>query len=174
MELARVEAETTEQLVQRLAADLSLPGCRRDVPTVLREQRSQVFLPLGFDPLFPRGFVSERCVNALVQLRLLPNIGREIPCAHGVAVAEDDGSLDRVPQLTNVAWPLIPLEQTQRLGRNLDPGFAGRAGEFLQEVEDEQRDVTRTIAQGGERDVDDIQAIEQVLTEAPLLGLGGK
>src|SRR6266496_3930693 len=108
MKLTRVDVETTEQLVQRLAADLSIPGRRRDVPAVLCEQVSQVFLALRFDPLFPGSLVSERDVDALVQSRLLANVGWQIPCADGMPVADDDSSLDDVPQLTDVARPSIP------------------------------------------------------------------
>ena len=46
MELADVESEPAQQLVEGLAADLGLPGSRRDVAVVLSEERRQVFLPL--------------------------------------------------------------------------------------------------------------------------------
>src|SRR4030095_5289961 len=86
-----------------------------------------------------------------------------------VAIAENDGPLDDVLQLTNVARPLICLEELHRptLDRPDFLGFSSRIA--VDQIFDEQGNVTHAISQRWDLDRKHIQPIKEILPE----GAGG-
>ena len=82
----------------------------------------------------------------------------------------DHGPLDDVLQLAHVARPVVADEAIHGVGGH--PPLAQGLGVLGQEVLGEQRDVTAAIPEGGQRERDDIQAVEQVFPELPRLHHG--
>ena len=85
--------------------------------------------------------------------------------------AEDDGALDGVLQLADVARPVVRDEARARLRREPRHAALELRGVFRDEVAGEQRDVFAPLAQGGQLEGDDVEAVVQVLTKGP--GLDG-
>ena len=73
----------------------------------------------------------------------------EVVGGHLGAFAEDDGALDVVLQLADVARPVVLAEQAHRLGVDAAHLAAILLAVALQEELDEQRDVLPPLAQGG-------------------------
>ena len=85
------------------------------------------------------------------------------------ARAEDDGALEDVLQLADVAGPVVVEERLHRLGghgRDRPLVLPRRARD---ERVDEERDVLLALPQRREADGDDAEAVEEVLAELPFL-----
>ena len=78
-------------------------------------------------------------------------------------------ALDHVLQLADVARPVVLHQQVERRSGQLETGFAVLLAVLREEVLREQRDVVLPLAQRRQVDADDVQAVEEVLAEAPVL-----
>src|SRR5262249_9743370 len=85
---------------------------------------------------------------------------------------EGDGLLDRVLELADVALPLVRTERAIRFGREWTDVTLEALRDAVEEVIDQERQVAGTVAQRGERDRDDVQAVVEVLAKAPGGDLG--
>ena len=78
---------------------------------------------------------------------------------------KDDSALHRVFKLADVAWPLVVHEDAEGVGGE---GAVARVVFFgieLQEVGGEEGDVFAAVAEGGELELDDVEAVEEVFAE---------
>ena len=85
------------------------------------------------------------------------------------AGGEHDGALDHILELAHVARPVVGHQHVERLGHELESGLAILLAVLLDEVLHEQRDVVFPVPQGRQLHVDDVQPIEQIFAEAPLV-----
>ena len=142
-ELAK--AETEEFRGPRLDALRSLEGLFEKPPLELVERCLQVQPRLGQVELHPPRL-------ALPADRLWERLDAE-----HLPRPQDEGPLDDVFQLADVARPVVLLEQGQRL-RGHAPHFAAeRLAEFLEEVGDEERDVIGAFPERWKVNGDDVQ-----------------
>src|SRR5207244_5319115 len=81
------------------------------------------------------------------------------------AVAQHDSPLDDILQLANVAGPIVSLKQLQCLRPYVPDLFSGLFRVALDPVLDEQRNVVRPLAQGGQLDWADVQPVEEIREE---------
>src|SRR2546428_589633 len=82
-----------------------------------------------------------------------------------VAIAQHHGPLDHVLQLAHVPWPVVGLKQLHRLlvdGADALPGLLGVA---LDQIFDQNGNVVHALAQRGDPDRKDIQAVVKILAE---------
>src|SRR5207249_5901519 len=87
---------------------------------------------------------------------------------NGQGGAEHDDAPRGVLQLTDVAWPVILEEDAHGVGWDFD--FASVLGSELgEEMTDEHRDLLAPLAQRGDPDLEDVQAVVQIFPE--LMGL---
>ena len=91
----------------------------------------------------------------------------QIALAERVAARQDDGALDDVLQLADVARPRVVHEAVERAARRLQARPAVLRAVEAEEVVDEERNVLAPSAQGRRGDRDDVEAVEEVLAEAP-------
>ena len=80
----------------------------------------------------------------------------------------DDEALHLVLQLAHVARPVVGLEELHRLLREARRGLAELGRVALEEVLGEERDVLAALAQRRHADGEDLEAVVEVLAEAPL------
>src|SRR5438309_11475189 len=87
---------------------------------------------------------------------------------NGQGGAEHDDAPRGVLQLTDVARPVILEEDAHGVSRDFD--FASvLEGELGEEMTDEHRDLLAPLAQRGDPDLEDVQAVVQIFPE--LMGL---
>ena len=98
--------------------------------------------------------------------------GREMGRLDDGGGSGEDETLDDIAQLADVAGPREGLEGAHGLGAELFglPGVPG--GEVAAEHFRKRRDVLGAVAQRREVDGDDIEAVEEILTEGALGALG--
>ena len=84
----------------------------------------------------------------------------------GGARREDDGAFQDVLQLADVAGPSISDQASHGLRADAFDAPAGAAGELVDQEPDEERDVLGAVAERGERDGEDAEAIVEVFAEA--------
>src|SRR5207248_3137329 len=98
-------------------------------------------------------------ISAAGVFRARSDVWRQVAGLDDVAFTQSRGALDSVFQLANIAGPIIGRKKLHRLPGQLE-GLAGAAVGFsFQEVSNEQRNVFATIAQAGQLNLDDIEAI---------------
>ena len=85
-----------------------------------------------------------------------------------LSAAGDDGALDGVLQLADVAGPVVIHQQPERAFGDLADVLAELVGEALEEMSGEQRDVLAALAQRRDADLDDVQPVEEILAELAL------
>src|SRR5262245_2992602 len=83
------------------------------------------------------------------------------------ARAQNHRSLDHILQLTDVARPIVRLQQVQRLLVDRTNLFARPAGVALHEVLDQHQEIVFAFPERGHLKGKDIEAVIEVLTEAP-------
>src|SRR6185437_11185745 len=81
------------------------------------------------------------------------------------AARERKGALERVPELADIAWPVVVDEEMQSVLRD-GVGGVVFAAQLLHDAGGEQRDVLLAFPQRRKAQVDDVEAIEKVLAEA--------
>ena len=84
-------------------------------------------------------------------------------------LSRDYGPLDRVPKLPHVARPTVRLERGQRFGVEAVNILSVLLIEFLNEVDDEQVQVFKSLAQRRDRDPENVKAVVQILPQFPCL-----
>ena len=96
---------------------------------------------------------------------LAPELRRQVLDQQFRAVAEDDGPLDVILQLADVARPVVLAEEPHRLG--VDPAdlAAVLLGVSFEEELDQDRDVLATLAERGQVDRHDVEPVIEVLAE---------
>ena len=82
-----------------------------------------------------------------------------------LACGQNHHALDEVFELADVARPGVSEEQYLRLGREPADHLVERAVRLGQEMPRQRQDVLGALAQGRDRDRDDVEPIEQVFTE---------
>ena len=80
-----------------------------------------------------------------------------------------DQTLDDVLQLADVARPRILRQRLHRIRRDAGDGRAVLRRKLRQEQVDQQRNVLAALAQLQDNDVDDVEAVEEVLAKRALL-----
>ncbi len=95
------------------------------------------------------------------------HVGRQLAHADAVPAREDDRALDHVLELAHVAGPGVRHELLERLLRHLAHGLAEGRREAREAVIDQQRDVLPPLAQGRHAHAQHVQAVEEILAEAP-------
>src|SRR5579875_134235 len=95
----------------------------------------------------------------------------EIGQGYPLVVGQCAGALDDVLQLAHIARPSVGLERDKHLRLEADDPIVCLLGKFLQKKVREQRDVALAFTQGRKRDIDHIDAIVKILTEAALTNL---
>ena len=81
---------------------------------------------------------------------------------------QDDGALDGVLELADVAGPVVLLQRRQHAVVDAVDPPAGTLGVLPDEVLDQRRDVFAPIAQRRDLDRNDVEPVEQVVLELGL------
>ena len=100
---------------------------------------------------------------------MLPVEKSQVRGPNRLALAHQDRALDRVLELANVAGPAVLLQTAHGVGRERGDTVAELAGEALQEVIRQRHDILAPVAERRDDDVHDVQSIEEILAELPLL-----
>ena len=108
--------------------------------------------------MLPKGLGNEPPLQLIERIRQRPpqrakcagglHGGRKEIRADQAVRGQDDGPLDDVFQLPDVAWPRVGQQQRLSLRRNPEPPFAYLMAIFLKEIFDEQGDVLPPFPQG--------------------------
>src|ERR1700686_1541089 len=80
---------------------------------------------------------------------------------------KDNGALQQVLQLANVARPRIPLEGSHGFRRNAVDLLPHAAAEHLHEMRDKSRNVFPALSQRRQQDGEDVEPIIQVTAKLP-------
>ncbi len=95
------------------------------------------------------------------------DLAREIPEPYRRAGGERHGPLDDVLELPHVAGKRVGLERAEGVRCEAADVLVLLAGAARQEVLREGADVFAAIAEGGNLDANDVEAVVEVLTEGP-------
>src|SRR5258706_5087068 len=110
-----------------------------------------------------RAGIRERGVAALARFEIAN--GHEIVQGQLLPVAHDDGALDGLTKLADVARPVLGLEPLHRPRRNdVDVAVIDLRG-HAEKVQRQPRDIGAAFTQRRELDCDQVQPIEQILTK---------
>src|SRR5262249_22057202 len=93
--------------------------------------------------------------------------GGEMVSSDESPVTEEDGPLDRVAQLADVAGPRIGLQPFPGILRDPCHGAAHALAQLVEEGFGERQDVLSPLAERRNVDLEDVQAVVEVLTELP-------
>ncbi len=85
-----------------------------------------------------------------------------------VAGGEDHHALDDAAEFADVAGPGVGLEKGEGVGRDGTDGALVKVGKFFEEVGGKKGDVAVAVFEGGEGDVDDVDAEVEVFAEFAL------
>src|SRR4029077_4301641 len=109
--------------------------------------------------------------------RGLPRIGRTVVLARRarrgrrgrikVGAAQEDKPLDDVFEFTDIARVLVSLEAIQHLWAELQAVALIELGVALHEVGGEERDLLAPLAERGHHDVDDVEAVIEIVAKPP-------
>jgi hypothetical protein len=99
-------------------------------------------------------------------------VRREIGERQAVAARQDGGALQDVLELAHVAGPGVAHQAVQGVVVDAADGLAERLPRAPDEVVHEQRDVLAPLPERRDLHAHDVEAVEQVLAEAPGGGLG--
>src|SRR5256885_11649721 len=82
-----------------------------------------------------------------------------------VPAAEDERPFDHVLELPDVARPTVVLENRERLRADALHRFAELRGDFSDEVRGQQRDILPPLPQGRQLNRNDVQSVEEILSQ---------
>src|SRR5713101_815678 len=119
----------------------------------------------GFDDFF---FTLDKVSDQRNTRRSRPGSRRRKPgfiYTKGVSVAQDYRALDYILQLANVARPVVSLEHLQGFLAYVSNLFANCLGIAIDQVFDQQRNVVNALTQCRYANRENIQTVEQILTE---------
>ena len=135
----------------------------RPLPVVAAERFEQVF-PLEAVQRRGQRFLRQGLAVFGLAGACLPPCGKlsraDLQCAE-LDLAERQITVQRIVQLADVARPVVLHERLHDLA--VEGGEIPDAGIGIEEVLDEQGDVLLALAQGGQVDRDDVDAVEEVL-----------
>jgi hypothetical protein len=147
--------------IQRLAIEAQRTRGRRLVP-LDRTKRSEDVLALHVCQTPADVITSDR-------RRLSPEIVRQIFNPNHGSGAKHQGTLDGVLELSDITGPGVPTQDEHRLvGHGATRPSEARVV-FVEEVCHQGRHVVRTISQGRHSNLNDVDAIQEVLSE-PAIG----
>ena len=95
----------------------------------------------------------------------------EVFCEPRFALFQQSDPLNRIPDLSDIPLPLVVEQHLLSLRRDLAHAVGRRPGEFVQEPLYQGNDVFASLAERGEVDVRDVEAVIQILPE--IAGVGG-
>ena len=109
--------------------------------------------------------------SAIGPSKLMSRVGIFLLVRHQVAaddflVAQDHVALDQVLEFADVARPVMLLQRRHQVSRKGAGAAVVFAVVVLQEIGDQVRNVAFALAQRRHLQIDDVDAIEQVLTES--------
>src|SRR5207247_1089364 len=99
--------------------------------------------------------------------RLADDTAGQVAYGEDLAIAQDHGALDDVLELAHVAPPGISHERVQSVAIDTAHLAAELQVEFTYEMIRKQRDVLTMLPKRRQRDMDDVQAIEEITAESP-------
>src|SRR6185312_4733234 len=114
------------------------------------------------------GYVDRRRTAGLDRL----NVRRKMTRFDPTGPRNDHGALDDITQLANVARPRVRLQQRARRVVHTFDRHAVLPAEFANEVSGQQRDIVGPLAQWRQRDLEYVEAVEQVLAKKPVADRG--
>ena len=79
-------------------------------------------------------------------------------------IAHDQSPLEHVSQLTHIAGPFVTAQRLHRLWRQFRRG----ASELAEKARGERQNVVTPLAERRNANVEDVQAVVEILTEVPL------
>src|SRR5258705_2518724 len=82
-----------------------------------------------------------------------------------VAASENEGPLDHVLELADIAGPTIALEDREGFRTDRFHRLAELGGDFPDEVRGQERDIVAALAERRQVDRDDVESIEEVLAK---------
>src|SRR2546430_15627333 len=91
--------------------------------------------------------------------------GGEMLARNEPAVTQENGALDRVPQLADVSGPRIGKQPLPRISRNSGRRAAHGLPKLFQERLGERKDILGAIAQRRDVDLEDVEPVVEVLAE---------
>ena len=163
-------------VVHLLTADAILPDPGAQRAGIETEEHRRPVLPLDAPPGFLEHlenvvlFQSDEGLDVLAGQ--FPFLAERVEPVHDLErgpLAGDDRPLDDTFQLPHVAGPVVFLEDIHDLfGHGLDL-LAHLLVEGADKVLDEQRDVFHALPQGGDRDREHVEPVEQVFPEPAAL-----
>src|SRR5258708_20954605 len=106
-----------------------------------------------------------RTVRLVRRGRALAQRGGQIGGADGYALGEEDGALEDVLQLADVAGPRVGGQRGQRVVLDGPDVLLQPRVVLLPEVLDEERNVLAPLAQGRQEDRHHVEPVEEVLAE---------
>ena len=89
-------------------------------------------------------------------------------------IGDNEGALHDVAEFADVAGPVVIHQEAHRLARDRVDRLVEALVEELAEVVDEQGDIAGALDKRGDVDRDNIDAVEEVLAEAPLADQRGE
>src|SRR5947209_1575530 len=116
-----------------------------------------------------RGRLARRPLGGLRGLRR-----EHLVCFDCVALRERSGALQTVAKLTHVAGPVVCREASARVFGEVERVAVEALAEDREEVFDERGYVFAPVAQRRDVERDDVEAVEEVCAEAPLLNVVGE
>src|SRR5229473_3563189 len=90
---------------------------------------------------------------------------REMPCGDQAAFGQNNRPLERIAELTDVAGPAVMQQRVFGVARETGRRTADRAPDVLQKCVGEEGNVRRPLPQRRQANVEDVQAIVQILAE---------
>src|SRR6266849_7608877 len=94
------------------------------------------------------------------------NTFRQQVHVHALLRGEDNGAFDNVFQLAHVAGPVVVHQELESGGRELPQRLGVLEAIALEEMGEEHRHILAAVAQRRKLQMNDVEAVEQVLTEA--------
>src|SRR5690606_20440412 len=164
LEEARGVRDVAVRLLERAADEIALEAAHRDLHVLLEAalggERAEVDR---------RGIARGRRDRAgRAEGRAAAELAREIFAAELLSVAEEDGALHHVLELADVARPAVGREQIDGVLLDARDALLQPRVELPEEVLDEERDVPGALAERGQADGHDVEAVEEVLAERAL------
>src|SRR5262245_11370564 len=160
LEVFGADGVTAKEPVEALALDAGAAGRLGDVAVQLAHERDEVLAGGAVAGEREDLLVGEVALGAARGARAQGGadlLGERLELDTR-AVGDGEGALDDVLEFAHVARPVVADERRQRLGGET-LGRVGAVGVPLEEDSCEGRDVLAPLAQGRERDVEDVEAV---------------
>ena len=90
----------------------------------------------------------------------------DIAGGEDVGIGEDGGALEGIFEFADVAWPVVAFHEGAGVFGEAEARVVAFFGEAVDEEAGEEGDVFGALAEGGEVEADDVEAVEEVFAEA--------